>query len=178
MQKLIYNDRYVAYSDGRIQNATTGRFLRPGTMSKGYLTVQLYDGSKPKKGRSFLVHRLIAEAFLGPSALQINHKNGDKKDNNLENLEYVTGSENCRHSVDVLKNNIGTLNGKAKLSDADIEWARNSNQRPCEVSKRLNISPSYASHILHFKYRKSIPERASEYMKQSSETNVETNYET
>lgn len=154
MQKLIYNDRYVVYSDGRVQNAQTGKFLKPGKMSKGYLTVYLYDGSRPKKGKSFLVHRLVAEAFLGPSEKQINHKDGNKENNHVDNLEYSTGVDNCRHSVDVLKKNIGTLNGRSKLKPADIEWARSCGLRPVDVQQKLGISSSYASQLLAGKYWK------------------------
>ena len=90
MQKLIYHQRYSVDDSGRVFNAMTGKQLKPGKNSRGYMTVSLYDGSSPKKAKSFLVHRLIAEAFLGKNDLQINHKNGDKTDNRLENLKFVT----------------------------------------------------------------------------------------
>lgn len=47
-----------------------------------------------------MVHRLVAVAFLGkpPAGLEVNHKNGDRKDSRLENLEYVTRSENTKHA--------------------------------------------------------------------------------
>lgn len=163
MQKLIYNDRYVIYSDGRVQNAETGKFLKPGRMSKGYLTVYLYDGSRPKKGKSFLVHRLVADAFLGPSTMQVNHKDGNKENNSVDNLEYVTGKDNCRHSIDVLKKGIGTLNGRAKLKPADIEWARNSGLRPVDVQEALGISSGYASQLLSGKYWKHLDQVEEEF---------------
>lgn len=163
MQKLIYNDRYVIYSDGRVQNAETGKFLKPGRMSKGYLTVYLYDGSRPKKGKSFLVHRLVADAFLGHSTMQVNHKDGNKENNSVDNLEYVTGKDNCRHSIDVLKKGIGTLNGRAKLKPADIEWARNSGLRPVDVQEALGISSGYASQLLSGKYWKHLDQVEEEF---------------
>src|ERR1700743_986303 len=63
----------------------------------GYLHVCLWDG---KKRRTRTVHRLIAEAFLGPcpASCEVNHRNGDKRDNNAANLEYVTKAGNLLHT--------------------------------------------------------------------------------
>jgi len=62
----------------------------------GYEIVSLIGGGvKSTK----TVHRLIAEAFLGQSELCVNHKNGIKHDNNIDNLEFVTYKENIRHAI-------------------------------------------------------------------------------
>jgi hypothetical protein len=50
--------------------------------------------------KDYYIHRLVAEYFLGESEHEVNHKNGNKKDNRVENLEYVTSSENKRHAWD------------------------------------------------------------------------------
>lgn len=67
--------------------------------SNGYLFVVF-----EYKGKSYLVHRLVANAFIpNPNNLpQVNHKDGNKKNNNVENLEWVTCSENHRHSYSKL----------------------------------------------------------------------------
>lgn len=71
------------------------RLLSKRVKRNGYEQVNLYkDGAM----RSMLVHRLVMSAFVGPSDLEVNHKNEIKTDNRLSNLEYVTSSENSRYS--------------------------------------------------------------------------------
>ena len=75
-----------------------GYILKPGISSNGYLMVALYN-NKVQKCRT--LHSLIAEAFIpNPNMLPcVNHKNGNRTDNRLENLEWVTYSENNYNAV-------------------------------------------------------------------------------
>ena len=94
-------DRHEQMSDGRT------RFRRGKMMSTqvkkntGYVAVNLY---KDGKAKTYLVHRLVAEAFIPNPGhkKEVNHKSGDKTDNSVQNLEWMTSSENTRHSYDVL----------------------------------------------------------------------------
>lgn len=70
--------------------------LRPATDGGGYQVVSLVKNGIPK---TKTVHRLVAEAFYGTSNKEVNHKNGNKSDNRLSNLEFVTKSENVRHAL-------------------------------------------------------------------------------
>lgn len=64
---------------------------------RGYRYIQVMCQGKPK---NILVHRLVMLAFCGPDNREVNHKNGRKDDNRLENLEYMTRSENVQHAWD------------------------------------------------------------------------------
>jgi hypothetical protein len=84
-------------------------------MSIGYYCVNVL-------GKVEYVHRLVMEAFHGPSELQVNHKNGIKTDNRLENLEYVTPAENIQHA---LENGLkvalrGSQKTSAKLNEREV----------------------------------------------------------
>ena len=72
-----------------------GKVLKPLNHSQGYWSVSLGTGKR------CLIHSLVMEAFVVPRAkgMDINHKNGDKKDNRLENLEYCSRSQNMAHAV-------------------------------------------------------------------------------
>lgn len=89
--------RYQVDVEGKIINTETGRVLKQ-QISRGYLTIQLYDlEGKPKKIR---VHRLVAQIFK-PNPLklsEVNHKDGVKTNNHVDNLEWVTPKENDKHA--------------------------------------------------------------------------------
>ena len=93
--------RYEVSNQGRVRNAHTDQVLRPRIQDKGYLRVALYYKGLVKE---CYIHNLVATAFVEGwrEGLQVNHKNGVKTDNRVENLEWVTSSENQRHACDVL----------------------------------------------------------------------------
>jgi len=89
---------YEVSDMGRVRNARTGRMrkLVPGWCAE-YLAVQL---SKDNHETNFQVHVLVASAFLGPApeGLEVNHKDGNKGNPKLLNLEYLTRSDNLKHA--------------------------------------------------------------------------------
>lgn len=71
------------------------KILKPIETNRGYLRVKLCKDRKIKKIR---VHRLVAEAFIKRPELEVNHIDGNKKNNKVENLEWVTQRENKQHA--------------------------------------------------------------------------------
>jgi hypothetical protein len=89
------NTNYLVSNKGRVKNATTNKILK-GSVTNGYLHVHLSGEHK----KSYNVHQLVALTFLPQIEGKplINHKNGIKTNNNLKNLEWVSGTENNVHA--------------------------------------------------------------------------------
>lgn len=93
---------YQVSNLGRVKSLKRGRVLTLRKHHKGYMQVHLRVNGKDIMPK---VHRLVAKAFIeNPHDLpQINHINGDKTDNRVENLEWCTNSQNQKHCYSVLK---------------------------------------------------------------------------
>jgi hypothetical protein len=78
----------------------TGNIRSQYVNARGYLIVGMQRKTFRKHAR---VHRLVAAAFLGPipDGMDVNHKDGNKKNNRADNLEFMTRSENCKHSFSI-----------------------------------------------------------------------------
>ncbi len=90
-----FENSYEVSCRGNIRNKRTGKIL--SNNCKGYVVVSFWVNNKSK---NFLAHRIVAKAFI-PNPLnkkEVNHINGIKNDNRIENLEWCTPSENINHS--------------------------------------------------------------------------------
>lgn len=96
-----FEELYQASTFGRIMNKQNNIILKEYSHYKGYKMVNLLTKEKYKL---YTVHRLIGLTFIEKikDKNQINHKNGDKSDNRIFNLEWMNGSENCKHKFDIL----------------------------------------------------------------------------
>lgn len=87
---------YKVNSDGQIYSKIKNKPLKSWDNGSGYEVVSINVNGKFKKK---YVHRIVAETFLKNSkGLEVNHKDGDKKNNCLKNLEWVTHSQNEKHA--------------------------------------------------------------------------------
>lgn len=97
---VVSYDRIVHMPNGG-SKILKSRHTSQNKNKKGYIKVMLTDGSGARKG--YFVHRLVMLSFLGGSDLQVNHKDENKKNNNLSNLEYINNRENQIYSIDKSK---------------------------------------------------------------------------
>lgn len=110
---------YEASNVGRIKNAWTGKVMKQGTDNKGYKTVcvNMLDQKYTRR-----VHRLVASAFIegDHTGMDVHHKDNNKTNNRLSNLEYCTRKKNIRHAIEdgVMKpNNFGNKPIKVKCNE-------------------------------------------------------------
>ena len=117
-----YKGLYQASNKGKIRNTKLNRFLSGSVDPDGYREVKL---TKNKKTKGFRFHRVITAAFRGESKLQVNHLNGIKDDNRLENLEYCTNSENQKHAHKIgLASQRGEKNNLSKFTEKEVREIR------------------------------------------------------
>lgn len=118
-------DRFVEYSDGR-RTFTKGKILRHNINGKYKIRmVHLYDGVKRK---AISVHRLVAIAFIAnpDNKTDVNHIDGNRENNAVNNLEWTTHLENMQHGFrHGLINNTGTNHGNNVYSEIDIQQVVN-----------------------------------------------------
>lgn len=102
------NNKYEVSTKGTVRIRETKHELSTHVINTGYERVDIH-GTGEYKGQ--LVHRIVAKAFIPnpENKPQVNHKDGDRLNNNVENLEWVTDEENAQHSRDVL----GTMDTQA-----------------------------------------------------------------
>ena len=149
-----YEGIYEVSSLGNVRNIVDNRILKPGLTSKDYYNVIL---CKNKLHKGISIHRLVALNFIPnpTNKKQVNHINGVKTDNRVENLEWTTASENIKHSYEMnlqpikwnkeVKEKIAkTHRKKIKNIDKNIVF-----DSITEASKIYKINFSCISNCLH-----------------------------
>lgn len=97
--KIIENyGNYMVSNLGRVKSLKTSTILKERSTKEGYVRVVLWEKGK---GKSCLIHRLVAQAFIpNPDSLpEVNHKDENKLNNSVENLEWCTHQYNCNYGT-------------------------------------------------------------------------------
>jgi len=94
---FVNGHKYIIFSEGKVFSFAKDKLLSVFDNDRGYLGVNLWNGTKSIKK---YIHRLVALAFIpNPENLpDVNHKDGDKSNNTLDNLEWCTNQENMNHA--------------------------------------------------------------------------------
>ena len=127
--------RYEVSDKGEVRNKKTGRILKQ-SYNRGYAILQLTDGIQPKMKR---VHRLVLEAFCpieNSENYEVNHKDCNTKNNNLNNLEWCTSKENTAYRLSL---------GHTRAKPTRVEYLTGEIEiypSIAECAKHFNIDPS------------------------------------
>ena len=139
---------YSVTEKGTITNTLTGKECGKEVTRLGYVRVKIKG---PEGWKKKLVHRLVLETFNPSAGLEVNHINGDKSNNCLTNLEWVSRSGNVRHAYKSgLKVNKKGPRGSIKLLPSEIELIRDlrSDLSARSIATLFGVSPSTINLIL------------------------------
>jgi len=153
--KKIPNFDYAVAPDGRVWSYKTNKYLRPSLNHRGYCTINI---SNKEKKKNFLVHTLVAKLYIpNPKNLpQINHKDSNKQNNCVANLEWCTPLENMAHSftVGTHKDIRGSKHFRAKLKEEDIphiKEAYKAGETQTSIANRYGVTNPIISLIVNGK---------------------------
>lgn len=151
-------ERTVRNNPSRGVRTVKSRVLSQKTKTNGYKEVNLY--LETNKRKMFYVHRLVVANFIGPidDGYEVNHIDGDKSNNFIDNLEIVTASENRKHAHHVLGQKAPCYKGqehpRAKLSRDTVIRIRDDYQngmKPLALSKKYGTPKSTICKIIYRK---------------------------
>lgn len=163
-----YEDHYKVSDQGRVRSLDRiikdkigrtkfykGQELSQFIDKSGYPMCTLWRDSK---GKNKTVHRIVAEAFIAnpENKPQVNHKDGDKENNHVNNLEWVTNSENDLHAFEIgLRTvNRGSKSNLAKLTEEEvieIRKLKKNGKTQRNIAKVFDISEGSVSQIVNRK---------------------------
>lgn len=145
----LISDTGVVKSLDRITQSGVGPYVKKGRImktfiTKGYERVAL---TKDKKSKKFMVHRLVAETFIPnlESKKEVNHKDANKLNNSVDNLEWVTKLENMRHAENnkLIKRNKGSQHYNSKLTEDLVREMRikfKNGSTPYQMAKEYGVN--------------------------------------
>ena len=155
-------DNYIISDEGIVKNIATDRIINPWLNNNGYRYVTL---NLEETRKNYRVHRLVAEKFIpNPNNLpQVNHKDGNKENNCVSNLEWVTAKENIIHAEKMkFRKPRKEYKEKITLTQDEIKWIRENyiprdkNFGGAALSRKFNVDRSVITNIIQFHTYKNI----------------------
>lgn len=136
--------RVRRHIDYKGRHSSPGRIFTASLCPKGYPQVGLH---RAPKTHTIKIHRLVAAAFLGPrqDGMQVNHIDGCKTNNHIDNLEYVTPSENALHA---LRLGLYTPKGRSVPKKLDPEKVREIRRRVALGESRKVLAKEFSVHVM------------------------------
>lgn len=141
---------------GKCHRSYSEKILKPGKDCNGYLRVSLSNFNH--LAHTHKVHRLVAEAFIdNPEKLpEVNHIDGNKANNSIDNLEWISASDNLKHAYkNGLKSVKGAKNPAAKLTAEQVVFIKahfipRDNEYGCvALSKKFNVHRKTISRVVN-----------------------------
>lgn len=119
-----YEGLYSVTENGEVLSHINNKFLKPQHNGNGYMCVYL---SNNKVQTKHFIHRLVAKAFIKnpKNKRTINHINGNKKDNRVKNLEWLSYSENHIHAYDISLKSLSRKLNEQQASDIFLSSEKN-----------------------------------------------------
>lgn len=151
-----YEDLFSVSDKGNLFSKRSLRILKQHTRRNGYRTVATKIGGRKGKSICFRIHRVVAEAFL-PNPLNlpvINHINGVKDDNNIQNLEWSSYSDNTKHAHEMGLARPPCTKSLQKLSEEEVQFILEKYKPFCRrfgsraLGRKFNINKSSISRIV------------------------------
>lgn len=141
--KLVkgYEEYFSVSTTGKIFSHRTKKFLKVRKCN-GYFTFTTRLGGRSSKAKTLKVHRLVAETYIpNPNNLPfINHIDGNKLNNDVSNLEWVTHKENVEHALSLGLYSTGTKPKNAKLTNEQVLFLRT------EINNRIGSKEAFYRH--------------------------------
>lgn len=142
LRRIKEFNNYAISNQGYVKNISTNKNIKSFKTNSGYLQVSLTSGHK-----KFYIHRLVATYFIeNPINYKcVNHKDGNKTNNKIDNLEWCSYSYNRKHSSRVLGNKVWNI----KLNTQQAILIRNlfGKISQAKIAKLFNVSPMVISRI-------------------------------